>query len=108
MSYSWGTRGSVDAGERPIEQSHQAAGPASVRAEVDGTVLKQQRMAAELAQMVDVWQRLLVEHVPDRSGCCRTCTKGGTGLPTTPWPCAINGIAEMARRIHDTEHRAAS
>ena len=63
----------------------------------------------ELAPMVEVWQRLLAQHVPDRAGRCRTCTKGGTGLPTTPWPCVIHGIADMARRSYDARRgRAAS
>ena len=57
----------------------------------------------ELAPMVDVWKRLLAQHVPDRAGRCVVCTKGGTGLPSTPWPCSIHGIAEMARRKHDEE-----
>ena len=59
------------------------------------------QLAAELAPMVDVWQRLLAQHLPDRSGRCRTCTKGGTGLPSQPWPCSIHGIAELARRRYD-------
>ncbi|MHA6625660.1 hypothetical protein ACU61A_09540 [Pseudonocardia sichuanensis] len=114
MSYSWGaSRGSArvsglaldrTAAPRPVD------GPAAaVRAEPDGPVLEQQRVAAELAPMVEVWQRLLAQHVPDRAGRCRTCTKGGTGLPTTPWPCVIHGIADMARRTYDAERsRAAS
>jgi hypothetical protein len=47
-----------------------------------------------------VWERLLATHLPDRSGRCRTCTQGGTGLPGTQWPCALHGLAEMARRRH--------
>ncbi|MBC8091948.1 MAG: hypothetical protein H7Y15_08420, partial [Pseudonocardia sp.] len=31
------------------------------------------RLADELAPMVDVWQRLLTLHRPDRTGRCRTC-----------------------------------
>ena len=65
------------------------------------------RLAAELAPMVSVWERMIDQHTPNRSGRCRTCTKGGTGLPSTPWPCSIYGIAEMARRRHDREHRRA-
>lgn len=63
--------------------------------------LELRRLAAELAPMVDVWQRLLDQHLPDRAGRCRTCTKGGTGLPTTRWPCSIHGIADLARRCHN-------
>ncbi len=51
--------------------------------------------------MVDVWQRLLDQHLPDHSGRCQTCTKGGTGLPAARWPCSIHGIADLARRCHD-------
>jgi hypothetical protein len=58
------------------------------------------RLADELAPMVAVWERLLLQHLPDRTGRCRTCTQGGTGLPGTPWPCALHGIAELARRRH--------
>jgi hypothetical protein len=61
------------------------------------------QLALELAPMVDVWKRLLAQHVPDRAERCIVCTKGGTGLPSLPWPCSIYGIAEMARRRHD-EH----
>lgn len=109
MSYSWGaSRTSADPGGRPIERSHPTVDPASVPAGV-GSTLKSPPIAAALAPMVELWQRLLAEHAPDDSGYCRTCTKGGTGLPTTPWPCVINGIADMARRIyHAEQHRTAS
>lgn len=62
--------------------------------------LRHFRIADELAPMVEVWERLLALHVPDRTGRCRTCTQGGTGLPGTPWPCALHGVAELARRRH--------
>jgi hypothetical protein len=61
------------------------------------------QLAVELAPMVDVWKRLLAQHVPDKTGCCVVCTKGGTGLPSRPWPCSIHAIAEMARRRHDED-----
>jgi hypothetical protein len=80
----------------------------AVNAEVAGQVSEQHRVAAELAPMVEVWQRLLAQHVPDRAGRCRTCTKGGTGLPSTPWPCVIHGIADLARRRHDADRRGSS
>jgi hypothetical protein len=123
MSYSWGaSRGSArpggvaldraagraagqpaGAGHRPVET------PAPLQGDIDNGMPEQQRVADELAPMVEVWQRLLAQHVPDRAGRCRTCTKGGTGLPTTPWPCVIHGIADMARRTYDAERsRAAS
>lgn len=62
---------------------------------------RHQRLAAELAPMVGVWERLLVAHQPDANGRCRTCTQGGTGLPGTQWPCSLHGLAELARRRHD-------
>jgi hypothetical protein len=119
MSYSWGaSHGSARAGgvgldragaavhgadatHRPAEAASPLQGSRPVDAG-DG-MPEQQRVADELAPMVEVWQRLLAQHVPDRAGRCRTCTKGGTGLPTTPWPCVIHGIADMARRSYDAQ-----
>jgi hypothetical protein len=118
MSYSWGASrnparpGSVRLGgvaldASPVSPVRRRDGVAHPPTEVDGTsaAAEQQRVAAELAPMVEVWQRLLAQHVPDRAGRCRTCTKGGTGLPSTPWPCVIHGIADLARRRYDTDHR---
>jgi hypothetical protein len=99
------------AANRPVEVSRplQGAAVGTRPAEVEDGMPEQQRVADELAPMVEVWQRLLAQHVPDRAGRCRTCTKGGTGLPTTPWPCVIHGIADMARRTYDAQRgRAAS
>lgn len=110
MSYSWGpspnaARGDGVAAVRPVLSTATAASNRvrSVAAGVDAEPqdLELRRLAAELAPMVDVWQRLLAQHMPDRSGRCRTCTKGGTGLPSQPWPCSIHGIAELARRRYD-------
>jgi hypothetical protein len=56
--------------------------------------------AAELAPMTDVWHRLLDAHVPNSAGRCRACTQGGTGIPTTRWPCGPRKIAEAAARCH--------
>jgi hypothetical protein len=130
MSYSWGASyGSARAAGVALDRSGatvndagaphrsvevpgplQGARPGGRPAEVvDDAMPEQQRVADELAPMVEVWQRLLAQHVPDRAGRCRTCTKGGTGLPTTPWPCVIHGIADMARRSYDAQRgRAAS
>ncbi|TWF81152.1 hypothetical protein FHX44_117095 [Pseudonocardia hierapolitana] len=125
MSYSWGaSHGSGRVGGVAFDRARAAVQGAGVPsrtvevaaplqgarpADVDDGMPEQQRVADELAPMVEVWQRLLAQHVPDRAGRCRTCTKGGTGLPTTPWPCVIHGIADMARRTHDAQRgRAAS
>jgi hypothetical protein len=129
MSYSWGaSHGSARAGGAAFDRAGatvhgagaphrsvevpgplQGARPGARPAEAHDAMPEQQRVADELAPMVEVWQRLLAQHVPDRAGRCRTCTKGGTGLPTTPWPCVIHGIADMARRTYDAQRgRAAS
>jgi hypothetical protein len=129
MSYSWGaSHGSARVGgvaldragatvqgtgaaPRPVDVPGplHGGGPGRRPVDTDDAMPEQQRVADELAPMVEVWQRLLAQHVPDRAGRCRTCTKGGTGLPTTPWPCVIHGIADMARRSYDAQRsRAAS
>ncbi|MEJ3654658.1 hypothetical protein WEH80_16955 [Actinomycetes bacterium KLBMP 9759] len=114
MSYSWGV-GRDPAPPSPLPAAvlpvASTAGRSSVHMrEASGAIAVEQpvnlelrRLAAELAPMVDVWQRLLDQHLPDLAGRCRTCTKGGTGLPSRPWPCSIHGIAEMARRRHDSD-----
>jgi hypothetical protein len=56
--------------------------------------------AAELAPMTAVWKQLLEDHVPNSDGRCRTCTQGGTGIPTVQWPCSPRKIAEAAARYH--------
>jgi hypothetical protein len=119
MSYSWGagrnaTR--LDGRGRPLLEAVPPMPirvadirPAPPRDDRAGSpVGEHQRVADELAPMVEVWQRLLAEHVPDATGRCRTCTKGGTGLPSMPWPCSIHGIAEMARRSHDGDASGAA
>jgi hypothetical protein len=124
MSYSWRAgHGSVRAGGVALDRAMGATtgvptaalGPTSPGAPVplhgdsDDGVPEGQRVADELAPMVEVWKRLLAQHVPDRTGCCRMCTKGGTGLHTTPWPCVIHWIADTARRsYHAQRSRAAS
>lgn len=97
MGYSWGVgMGAARSEEEPVVRP--LAPVREIRPAPRGDL---GQLAAELAPMVDVWKRLLAQHVPDRSGRCVVCTKGGTGLPSTPWPCSIHGIAEMARRRHD-------
>ena len=73
--------------------------------DLDQAPTQLRQTAAQLAPMVDVWERLIDEHIPNRSGRCRKCTKGGTGMPFVPWPCVVYGIAEMARKRHDGECR---
>jgi hypothetical protein len=76
--------------------------------DVNPTAPGPQPVADALAPMVELWQGLLARHVPDQHGHCRSCTKGGTGLASIPWPCVIHGIAEMARRSHNaTKHVSA-
>lgn len=54
--------------------------------------------AAALAPMVEVWFRMLEEHVPDGELHCQACTSGGTGARSTPWPCSLRTVADAARR----------
>jgi hypothetical protein len=49
--------------------------------------------------MVDVWKRLLAQHVPTAGRCALWRHR-----PASMWPCSIHGIADMARRRHDEEH----
>lgn len=99
MSYSWGVGvGSVRTESLPVVAPAREPPTVQDRPARGGDL---QKLAAELAPMVDVWQRLLVTHVPDKAGRCTTCTKGGTGLPSSPWPCSIHGIATLARRRHE-------
>jgi hypothetical protein len=102
MNRSWGA-------DPPAGRAgHRYSGPGSVTAlpgvgdpgNPGPTGPRHFRLADELAPMVEVWERLLALHLPDRTGRCRTCTQGGTGLPGTPWPCALHGIAELARHRH--------
>jgi hypothetical protein len=117
MSYSWGAGRNARVEGRhgraaleavPAAPAEQIPAPPVADGHAAAPGAEHQRVAAELAPMVEVWQRLLAEHVPDRGGRCRTCTKGGTGLPSTPWPCSIHGIAAMARRHHDADLAAAT
>lgn len=59
--------------------------------------------AAALAPMVEVWFRILADHVPDDDDrWCRACTSAGTGARSTPWPCSIRAVAESARERYAT------
>lgn len=46
--------------------------------------------------MVEVWFRLLRDHVPDLGQHCRACS----GAHFTAWPCAVRTLAEEARQQH--------
>jgi hypothetical protein len=55
-------------------------------------------MAELVADMPEVFRRLLAEHVPDRMGRCQACRRvNGAG---ERWPCSLYGIADDAQRIH--------
>ena len=63
-------------------------------------------VATALAPMVEVWFRILTQHVPDvmspdvmrpdTGARCRACS----GTSSTPWPCSLRSLAELARREH--------
>lgn len=56
-------------------------------------------MADVMADMPEVWQKLLVAHVADRLGRCATCRSvSGAG---ERWPCSLYGIAREAKQIHE-------
>jgi len=57
--------------------------------------------AAALARNRHAVRRLLELHVSDEHGMCRGCTKGGTGLPGTRWPCALRFHAAAADQMID-------
>lgn len=106
MSYSWGVGvESIRTEGLPVIAPAPEPTPAPAMTSRPGDL---HQLAAELAPMVDVWQRLLAQHVPDTAGRCTTCTKGGTGLPSSPWPCSIHGIAALARRRHESLPRRAT
>lgn len=55
-------------------------------------------LAAVMADMPEVWRRLLAAHVPDRLGRCRACrNSSGSG---ELWPCSLHRIASEAERLY--------
>jgi hypothetical protein len=56
-------------------------------------------VAAVLAGMPDVVERLLADHTPDPHGRCRACGRAGTGTPYVTSPCSLWTIAEAARKL---------
>jgi hypothetical protein len=56
-------------------------------------------MADVMADMPEVWRRLLAAHLPDRLGRCAACrTASGSG---ERWPCSLHRIASDAQRLHE-------
>lgn len=62
-------------------------------------------LAHVLADMPDVWRKLIVDHVDAGCGRCRACTRAGTGTPGKTWPCSTLRLARVAQRIHDEHQR---
>ncbi len=56
-------------------------------------------IAVILADMPDLWQRLLVEHVPDRNGRCWECRDSAGSA--AKWPCVTRQIAEQAEALYE-------
>lgn len=54
-------------------------------------------LATTISGMPEVWQRLLIEHVPDDHGRCTACRS--SGMAGVPWPCTLRVIAEDAQTI---------
>jgi len=100
MNRSWGAEPPIRRAEHTYACSGRVAALPPVADPPGLTNPQHFGLADQLAPMVEVWERLLTLHRPDRTGRCRTCTQGGTGLPGTPWPCALHGIAELAQRRH--------
>jgi hypothetical protein len=102
MSYSWGVgiSSACTEGIPVIRAPIERPAPHVRRASPAGADMH--KLAAALAPMVDVWRRLLAQHVPDGAGCCCACTNG-TGMPVVPWPCSLHEVADLARRRHDSE-----
>ncbi|NMI01843.1 hypothetical protein [Pseudonocardia acidicola] len=60
-------------------------------------------MADVLADMPEVWGRLLAEHIPDRLGRCTACRNvSGSGVR---WPCTLQQIAVAARVLYERGRR---
>lgn len=56
------------------------------------------RFVMALAEMPGTIERLLLEHVPDSTGHCRTCRRPGTGTAVVKSPCPLARLALRARR----------
>lgn len=53
-------------------------------------------LADLMAEMPEVWRRLLAAHRPDRLGRCSAC-RSSSG-PGERWPCSLQRIAQEAER----------
>ena len=55
-----------------------------------------------LAEMVDVWRRMLARHQPNSDGLCRDwqCGLPGYGTPHVTWPCTSWTTATAAADVH--------
>lgn len=62
-------------------------------------------MAMILADMPDLWHRILSEHVSDAHGRCVQC-RDRSGA-AAPWPCATRQVADEARARCTAVHLAA-
>ncbi len=60
-------------------------------------------MALILADMPDLWHRILTEHVSDSHGRCASC-RDRSGA-AAPWPCVARQIADEARAIYEGRYR---
>lgn len=60
--------------------------------------------AIALAPMVEVWQRLLTDHVPDQQGRCMGCQWQTRSADL--WPCGVFCLASAARRAARQAERA--
>lgn len=101
MSYTWGGPGD----QRVVQRRRHP--PVGDHAAGNGDLGRTRRLAAELAPMVGVWERLIAQHTPNHAGRCRTCTQGSGGAAAAPWPCSIYDVADLARRRYDRDLRGA-
>lgn len=61
-----------------------------------------QSLATALAEMPDVIERLLAEHVSTVDSTvprCVSCTVPGVGIPGALWPCSVHVLATLAAEI---------
>ena len=72
--------------------------PERARQPIDAAALGVGPMADVMADMPEVWSKLLAAHLPDRMGRCSTCrNSSGSG---ERWPCSLHRIATEAELLH--------